>query len=138
MHSEENRQRLTNKSGLVDNFSRFERGRYCFPVYIYILSDSSGVRYVGQSSDPSTRFSAQKCQARSGRDSTPRGEWIKSLLDIDQEPGIEIIEACHPKIANERERHWINHYFWLRDSGLLNTCKTAGKARKLLARLTND
>lgn len=99
---------------MIDNFTHLVKSddKYpsCYPIYIYTLSDETGVRYIGQTNQISTRFSSHKCNARYGRDKTKRGQWIKSLLDRKIEPTITAIEKCHASISNQRERHWINHY----------------------------
>src|SRR5687768_2734590 len=91
---------------MVDNY-RQEWNVLDMPSYIYTLSDEDGVRYVGQTNDPSIRLSGHMCNARNERDKTARGQWIFDLLKKHQEPLMTIIEKCGRDISNERERYWV-------------------------------
>lgn len=39
-----------------------------------------------------------------------RASWLLSLLKLGLLPDVEIIEECHPKVVDDRERFWIAHY----------------------------
>lgn len=95
-------------------------------IFIYTLSDETGVRYIGQTNNVSIRVSAHKCNARYGRDKTKRGQWIKSLLDCKLEPTVTIIEKCHPKSSNKCERYWINYYL-KQGANLVNSSRWGGE-----------
>lgn len=79
-------------------------------IFIYTLSDETGVRYIGQTNNPSIRLSSHKCNGGRGRDKTSRGQWIKHLMDNGRAPIMDVIEKCPHKIANERERYWVSFY----------------------------
>lgn len=86
---------------------RWERANF---IYIYTLSDDSGVRYVGQTNDPIERLGRHTCDASAGRDKTKRGLWIQTLYNQGLKPVMTVIETCCYDIANERERFWVYHY----------------------------
>lgn len=99
---------------MIDNYTHLAKPDDKYPnnhrAYIYTLSDDSGVRYIGQSINPHTRFLDHKYNYRNGKNKTSRGIWLKSLYDNGTDPVLAIIEMCHGSISNQRERHWINHY----------------------------
>lgn len=88
-------------------------------IYIYTLSDKTGIRYIGQTNNPNIRLSSHKCNGGRGRDKTKRGQWIKSLMDNGEAPILTVVEECSRKVSNERERYWVNFY-WQRGEKLLN------------------
>lgn len=85
-------------------------GLPCNRIYIYTLNDDTGVRYVGQTNNPSIRLSSHMCNARNNRDKTPRGLWIAELCKNKIEPIMVIIEQCKAGESNRRERYWIDYY----------------------------
>lgn len=87
-----------------------ERYKHLHLIHIYILSDDSGVRYVGQTNDPVERLGRHTCDASAGRDKTKRGLWIQDLFSQGIKPVLTVIETCHRDIANERERLWVCYY----------------------------
>ena len=80
-------------------------------VFIYTLSDKTGVRYVGQSVDPHLRLVHHLCDSLGGRDKTPKGQWIRELDQTGVKPVMDIVECCPTyNKANEQERYWTQHY----------------------------
>lgn len=77
-----------------------------YPIYIYTLSDETGIRYIGQSVDPAKRFSTHKTLSKTGKDNTPRGQWIRESFG---RIAMNVVEKCNPDRSNERERHWVNY-----------------------------
>lgn len=99
------------KSNMVDSFSHSDRkadtGDLVHPIYIYTLSDITGIRYVGQTNDPRSRLSRHRYNSSSGNDVTPRGVWLK---ECNQNFSMALVEKCHPFVANEREQFWISFF----------------------------
>jgi predicted GIY-YIG superfamily endonuclease len=112
---------------MIDSFSILSKpsDKYPYPIYIYALSDKTGIRYIGQTNDLSIRLSSHNCNARYGRDKTRRGQWIKSLLDCGTEPTMIAVEKCHFTISNQRERYWI-HYHLKQGPDLVNSSRWGG------------
>jgi len=82
-------------------------------MYIYALSDDSGIRYIGQTNDMGTRLSRHFCDAGSGRDKTAKGKWLRSIMGKFRDFSIvkhQILEVCDRDNVNERERFWYNYY----------------------------
>lgn len=93
-----------------------------FRIKIYGLSDpdSGDVRYIGKTEMRlSQRLSTHIRSAKVGRDSSPKGEWIKGLLDSDKRPVPILIWEGESPDWQEKEREVIASW---RDSGadLLN------------------
>lgn len=61
-------------------------------IKIYVLSDSSGIRYVGQSKRPSKRYYRHIFDAKQKGFKNKRCAWIRSLLNKGQRPVMEIID----------------------------------------------
>ena len=79
-------------------------------IYIYTLSDDSGVRYVGQTNKPKTRLSYHKYNGSSGRDNTEKGQWIKRLMDNGKVPTMTIVEECDFDDSYKREAYWKTYH----------------------------
>lgn len=77
--------------------------------FIYTLSDTTGVRYIGQATNPTSRYSAHIIKARAGH-KADSAEWIRSLLSKGEKPTMTIVETCNRKEAYLREWYWIEHY----------------------------
>lgn len=71
-------------------------------VSIYTLSDSSGIRYVGKTNNIHRRKRAHINEAKQNRLNNHRINWIKSLLNKNEQPIIDILDVVP-------ENEWI---FW--------------------------
>lgn len=77
--------------------------------FIYTLSDETGVRYVGQATDPYSRYHRHISRSR-GWTLLDCGKWIRSLLDKGKKPTMKIVEKCPRREASNRERYWVEYY----------------------------
>lgn len=83
------------------------------PVYIYALVDpiTELVRYVGKSPDPKMRFNTHVHRAKSHNDDNPhKCNWIRSLLQKNLLPKLEIIETASDSSWEDAERKWIRYF----------------------------
>ncbi len=88
-------------------------------VYIYTLSDpdTSTVMYVGQTIEPSKRFSQHM---NPGKEKYKKEKWVRSLINQGKKPVMTVIDECEPDKANEVEQSWIYCHTLLRRQVLLN------------------
>lgn len=95
-------------------------------TYIYCLLDPrfGRIRYVGKTVDPSHRLRAHIGSAKRGEYRHHTSNWIRSLLDVGEEPKMEILERV-PEGRDWRglERLWIET---LTQKGEYLTNSTAG------------
>ena len=79
-------------------------------IYIYALKhpETKEVRYIGKSINPDVRYKYHLYNA--GKFKRHSSLWIKSLLDINLLPEIEIIEECDETNWEEREQYHIKQY----------------------------
>src|SRR5437016_6189530 len=82
--------------------------------YIYALIDprDDSVRYVGITDNIFNRLLTHLKEAGSR---TAKGVWLADLQHLDLQPAVGILEKVKVKkdqrhIAEERERHWIQHF----------------------------
>ena len=61
-------------------------------IYIYTLSDNLGVKYVGQTKNIKLRFYRHIYDAKINGGQNKRCSWIKSLLNKNEKPIIEVID----------------------------------------------
>lgn len=78
-------------------------------TFIYSLSDSTGVRYIGKSNDPIARLKNHIKESRR-RNKYRKDSWIKSLLNSGNLPILNIIEEIEVEDWKSREAYWINFY----------------------------
>lgn len=72
-------------------------------MYIYTLSDDTGVRYVGQTRDVGARYRSHL----SDKSGSVKSVWIQNL---GYNPDIKIVETTDKNNVDSRERHWIDFY----------------------------
>jgi hypothetical protein len=77
--------------------------------FIYTLSDETGVRYVGQATNPFSRRLGHISRARSYCQLSI-SKWIRSLLKKGKKPIMQIIDRCPRKEADSKEYDWIRYY----------------------------
>lgn len=79
-------------------------------VYIYKLIDpqTSLIRYVGKTTNLKRRLSTHLSRCKTNKYHSAR--WIKSLLDINLKPLLELVEECNENNWQEREIYWIAFY----------------------------
>lgn len=77
--------------------------------YIYILTDpiSKDVRYVGKSVNPEVRVRKHISEAKNGKNNNHRVNWIKSLLNKNLKPNMEIIDETYDEWGF-LEEYWIS------------------------------
>jgi len=86
------------------------------PCYIYTLIDpiTSETRYIGQSINTQTRFSAHIYEAMNPEYSlypeSHKNRWIRKLVAQNEKPRLSIIETTTCGQANDRESYWIKFY----------------------------
>lgn len=82
-------------------------------INIYVLIDPNTLRvmYVGQTKrNIKKRFIEHISKAKNGNHTDKFNQWIKSLLDNNQLPIIELVEQCNESFRVSREQYWISHY----------------------------
>lgn len=79
-------------------------------VFIYTLSDDTGVRYIGKTTDINNRKRKHINEARADKVNNHRVNWIKSLLINNKEPKIEIIDEVSFDCWEFWEIFWINQF----------------------------
>jgi hypothetical protein len=79
-------------------------------IYIYTLSDSSGVRYVGQTKKLKNRFYRHIFDGKNFGGKNKRCSWIKSLLNKNEKPIMEIIDEVDVDEWIFWERYWISQF----------------------------
>ena len=81
-------------------------------VKIYVLKDPDThiVKYVGRSVQPDTRYRQHIFSAKKDGPKDSKSSWIRSLLNKNKKPILEIIDECSLSEAIDREIFWINEY----------------------------
>jgi len=77
-------------------------------VFIYTLSDDSGVRYIGKSKNPKLRFKKHLKECR--QKITAKEKWIFSLLSNGKKPVLEILEEIVNYDWQNTEIYWISQF----------------------------
>lgn len=79
-------------------------------TFIYTLSDSSGnIRYIGKSNTPRKRLYSHIKECKTSNKSH-KINWIKSLLDKNETPIIEILEEVSIDNWQNSEIYWIEQF----------------------------
>ncbi len=96
------------------------------PVVIYALVDprDGTVRYVGQTTNPTSRKAAHRIGK--GHSSTAR-PWFDELHALGLEPGLRLVARCEHDDADMAERYWIGFY---RSLGPLYNVNPGGKSAR--------
>lgn len=92
-------------------------------IYIYTLSDpiTNEIRYVGKTiRKPEIRLKGHISRTKSSKDKYYSQSWIKSILDRNLKPRLDVIEETNDV---SRETYWIDYY---RNSGCNLTNLTNG------------
>lgn len=81
-------------------------------TFIYKLIDPRDglVRYVGKANKPRTRLYRHIQAAKNNSRKTRVCAWVKTLLNNNLVPIMEIIEECNFEIWESREQYWIAFY----------------------------
>lgn len=79
-------------------------------VYIYTLSDSSGVRYIGQTKRIKDRFYRHIFDGKNFGGKNKRCSWVKSLLNKGEKPIMEIIDEVDFNEWVFWEKYWISQF----------------------------
>lgn len=74
-------------------------------TYIYILSDSEGIKYVGKSDSPEKRLKIHLKESKLRR--TRKERWINDLLKNKEIPTLEIIDVVDSSDWSFFESYWI-------------------------------
>ena len=79
--------------------------------YIYVLRDprNDEVRYVGFTTDVGKRFRVHISEATRGIAKSHKNNWIRSLLNLDLQPVMKVIERGIGEWQSV-EMYWIRHY----------------------------
>lgn len=77
--------------------------------FIYTLVDPNNqdIKYVGKTSNPVVRLQ-RHIQISKKYENSNKSRWIKSLLEINKKPLMEIIEECNDNNVNDLEIYWIS------------------------------
>lgn len=75
-------------------------------TYIYTLSDSSGIKYVGKSNDPLDRLKSHLKDCKKKR--TRKERWIHGMLERNELPVLEIIDHVPNNMWSFYESYWIS------------------------------
>jgi hypothetical protein len=78
-------------------------------TYIYILKDGDDIRYVGKTSYPKQRLYCHIKESNSGK-STHKINWIKSLIKINRNPELLIIDEVDICDWRFWEEYWITQF----------------------------
>jgi hypothetical protein len=105
-------ERKSRKLVSLQDVSRLQTSPLVARWFIYALVDprDNAVRYVGQTNEPSNRFS-QHTTAKP-MTNLAKHEWIQELKAQGLEPRFEILECINDSAAvvDEREFYWIQHF----------------------------
>lgn len=93
-------------------------------AYIYTLSCplSNEIRYVGQSTDPKTRYRRHISDSKKRKDH--KSNWIRSLIIKDLKPILNIIHECNENNVDYYEKYYKKVYD-------LTNSKEGGKTNKI-------
>lgn len=75
-------------------------------TYIYTLSDSSGIKYIGKSDMPDKRFKIHLKESKLRR--TRKERWIYNLLQNGEIPEMEILDMVDISNWSFFESYWIS------------------------------
>jgi len=79
-------------------------------ILIYTLSDTTGVRYIGQSKRPNKRYYRHIFDANQDGFKNKRCAWIKSLINRGEKPILEIIDEVPMSEWPFWEKYWISQF----------------------------
>lgn len=80
-------------------------------AYIYTLSDSTGIRYVGKTNNIKVRFKDHiNTSKRVNRPNNYRSNWILSLINKGESPIIEVIDTVPDDEWIFWEIYWISQF----------------------------
>lgn len=79
-------------------------------IKIYTLSDISGVKYVGKASDVKKRYYRHIFDAKNKSKLNKRDAWVKSLLNKNEKPILEIIDEVPIEEWEFWECYWISQF----------------------------
>lgn len=77
-------------------------------VYIYTLSDSTGVRYVGKTKNKNSRLRMHMFEAKRGF--SHKSNWINKLSSNGLKPILEIIDEVSEIDWEFWEKYWISQF----------------------------
>lgn len=84
------------------------RTRIFMTTFIYTLSDSTGIRYVGKADNPNQRLKGHIKEAK--RDKYEKDKWVASLLKQGVRPIMEVIEEVSVENWKFAEARWIAEF----------------------------
>ena len=79
-------------------------------IYIYTLSDATGVRYIGQTKDIKKRLYRHIRDGKLDGVKNKRCAWIKSLLNKNEKPSIDVIDIVNTENWGFWEVYWISQF----------------------------
>lgn len=79
-------------------------------IYIYTLSDFSGIRYVGQTKNLKSRFYRHIFDGEKYGGKNKRCSWIKSLLNKGERPILEVVDIVDFNDWVFWEQYWISQF----------------------------
>lgn len=79
-------------------------------IKIYTLSDCGGVKYVGKAKSINHRYNRHMFDAKTKKQLNKRDAWIKSLLNKNQKPILEIIDEVSIDDWVFWEMYWIEQF----------------------------
>lgn len=77
-------------------------------VYIYTLSDSKGIRYVGKTNNIKRRYENHISEVNNKKLNNKRINWIKSLINNNSKPIIDVIDIVPSNEWVFWEKFWIS------------------------------
>lgn len=77
-------------------------------TYIYTLSDKSGIRYIGKTNNLKMRLKNHIVEAHSKTKNNHRINWLKSLVEKNEKPIIEILDIVPDNNWMFWEIYWIS------------------------------
>lgn len=93
-----------------------------YSVYALVDPRTQATRYIGHTKCTWARLEVHISQARVGRDTTVKGDWIRELLALGLQPILTIIASDPDKTTVlVWERQWITRLAGI-DPPLLNSC----------------
>jgi len=79
-------------------------------IEIYTLSDKNGIRYVGKSNNTDKRYYRHIFDAKTKKKLNKRDAWIKSLLNKNMKPILEVIDVVDESEWILMEKYWISQF----------------------------
>lgn len=79
-------------------------------TYIYALTDSDEVKYVGKSNNPSQRKTAHILESKNDNTNSHKCNWINKMIRENKEIGLKILETVAIDEWEEKEKYWIKHF----------------------------